>query len=63
MGLILTAPSPHRRSPGSTRPGGGSRAARTDKDTLITCYPKRGTAGIDAAGILPHFTGVAVHDA
>lgn len=48
------------------RVAGGSQrvhCARTDKDTLITCHPKRGTAGIDAAGTLRHFTGVAVHDA
>src|SRR4051812_29551277 len=27
------------------------------------CHRKRGTEGIDAAGVLPHFTGIAVHDA
>jgi transposase len=37
--------------------------ARTDKYTLITCHPKRGTKGIDAAGVLDRFRGVAVHDA
>jgi transposase len=37
--------------------------ARTDKYTLITCHPKRGRAGIDDAGVLTGFTGVAVHDA
>jgi Transposase IS66 family. len=37
--------------------------ARTDKHTLITCHPKRGRAGIDAAGVLGRFRGVAVHDA
>jgi transposase len=37
--------------------------ARTDKYTLITCHPKRGTKGIDAAGVLGRFRGVAVHDA
>ena len=37
--------------------------ARTDKYTLITCHPKRGRAGIDDAGVLTRFTGVAVHDA
>lgn len=37
--------------------------ARTDKYTLITCHPKRGTKGIDAAGVLTRFRGVAVHDA
>jgi transposase len=37
--------------------------ARTGKYTLITCHPKRGKAGMDAAGILDRFRGVAVHDA
>lgn len=37
--------------------------ARTDKYTLITCHPKRGTKGIDDAGVLNRFRGVAVHDA
>ena len=37
--------------------------ARTGKYTLITCHPKRGTTGIDDAGVLKRFRGVAVHDA
>ena len=37
--------------------------ARTDRYTLITCHPKRGRAGIDAAGVLSRFSGIAVHDA
>jgi transposase len=37
--------------------------ARTDKYTLISCHPKRGTAGIDDLGVLGRFRGVAVHDA
>lgn len=37
--------------------------ARTDKYTLITCHPQRGTGGIDDAGVLGRFRGVAVHDA
>jgi transposase len=37
--------------------------ARTGKYTLITCHPKRGTTGIDAADVLGRFHGVAVHDA
>jgi transposase len=37
--------------------------ARTGKYTLITCHPKRGTKGIDAAGVLGRFRGIAVHDA
>jgi transposase len=37
--------------------------ARTGKYTLITCHPKRGRAGIDAANVLGRFRGIAVHDA
>jgi len=37
--------------------------ARTDRYTLITCHPKRGRVGTDAAGVLPRFRGIAVHDA
>ena len=37
--------------------------ARTGKYTLITCHPKRGRQGIDDAGVLGRFRGVAVHDA
>jgi transposase len=37
--------------------------ARTGKYTLITCHRKRGRQGIDDNGVLPRFTGVAVHDA
>ena len=37
--------------------------ARTGRYTLITCHPKRGSKGIDAAGVLGRFRGVAVHDA
>src|SRR4051794_32499535 len=37
--------------------------ARTGKYTLITCHPKRGRHGINAAGVLGRFRGVAVHDA
>jgi len=37
--------------------------ARTGKYTLITCHPKRGRKGINDAGVLTRFRGVAVHDA
>ena len=37
--------------------------ARTDKYTLITCHSRRGAEGIDDAGVLGRFRGVAVHDA
>jgi transposase len=48
------------------RVGGGLawvHVARTGTDTLITCHPKRGSEGINDAGVLPRFGGVAVHDA
>jgi hypothetical protein len=37
--------------------------ARTGKYTLITVHDKRGVEGMKAAGVLPGFTGIAVHDA
>jgi transposase len=38
-------------------------SASTDTDVLLTVHAKRGTKGMDAANVLPRFTGVAVHDA
>ena len=37
--------------------------ARTGKYTLLTVHPRRGRQAIEAMGVLPRFTGVAVHDA
>jgi transposase len=37
-------------------------SASTGRYSLITVHRGRGTAGMDAAGVLPHFTGIAVHD-
>jgi transposase len=37
-------------------------SASTGKYVLITVHHKRGTEAMDAAGVLPAFTGVAVHD-
>src|SRR6266536_4187684 len=61
--------SPGRRSPTSTRPAPGSRAgctpvhaASTPLLSLFTVHPKRGVVAMDAAGVLPGFGGVAVHD-
>lgn len=38
-------------------------SASTSTDVLLTAHRRRGTAAMDAAGVLPGFTGVAVHDA
>jgi transposase len=37
-------------------------SASTGKYVLITVHDKRGVAAMDAAGVLPYFTGIAVHD-
>ena len=36
--------------------------ACTDRLSLFTVHPKRGRQAMDAAGVLPGFQGVAVHD-
>jgi transposase len=38
-------------------------SASTPTDVHLTVHRKRGTAAMDDAGILPDFTGIAVHDA
>jgi len=38
-------------------------SASTPEFTLITCHRRRGREAMNAAGILPAFTGIAVHDA
>lgn len=37
-------------------------AVSTDRLTLYTCHDRRGREAMDAAGVLPAFTGIAVHD-
>ncbi|WP_285509833.1 transposase [Actinokineospora sp. NBRC 105648] len=37
-------------------------SASTGKYSLIAVHDKRGRVAMDAAGVLPSFTGVAVHD-
>jgi transposase len=37
--------------------------ASTSMFTMITCHRRRGREAMNAAGILPAFTGIAVHDA
>ena len=62
---IAAAPVAHFDETG-LRVGGGLvwvHSACTDKYSLLTVHPKRGTAAMDAAGVLPIFTGLAVHDA
>lgn len=64
-GRIATAPVAHFDETG-LRVQGKLRwvhSASTGKYSLITCHDKRGTTAMDAAGVLPTFTGVAVHDA
>lgn len=36
--------------------------ASTDEATFLTVHPKRGKDAMDTAGVLPDFTGTAVHD-
>jgi transposase len=38
-------------------------SASTATDVLLAVHPKRGTAAMNDIGILPAFTGIAVHDA
>ena len=38
-------------------------SASAGKLVLVTVHPKRGRQGMDAAGVLPAFAGIAVHDA
>ena len=38
-------------------------SASTPTDVLLSVHARRGVKGIDAAGVLPRFTGTAVHDA
>jgi hypothetical protein len=38
-------------------------SASTDKHSLVYVHPKRGREAMNAGGILPAFTGIAVHDA
>ena len=38
-------------------------SASTATDVLLAVHPKRGTKAMDTIGVLPTFTGVAVHDA
>src|SRR3954467_15234701 len=41
----------------------GLHVASSVRFTALVCHRRRGKEAIDAAGVLPHFTGIAVHDA
>ena len=41
---------------------GWVHSASTPTATLYTCHARRGREAMDAAGVLPAFTGIAVHD-
>jgi len=41
---------------------GWVHAASTPAATLYTCHARRGKEAMDAAGVLPAFTGIGVHD-
>lgn len=61
---LITAPVAHFDETGA-RVDGRLRwlfAASTDQLTFYALHDKRGKDGIDHAGVLPNFTGVAVHD-
>lgn len=38
-------------------------SASTEQFSLLTAHPRRGVAGMEHAGVLPAFIGIAVHDA
>ena len=64
-GRIADAPVAHFDETGLRAAGKlhWMHSASTATDVLLTVHAKRGTKGMDAAAVLPRFTGVAVHDA
>jgi transposase len=64
-GRVTAAPAAHFDETGLRVAGSlhWVHSASTDKYSLITVHPKRGTTAMEAAGVLPGFTGIAHHDA
>lgn len=50
------------RSPSRSRASPGTSAGTSPRYTLYHLDPRRGKTAMDAAGVLPSFIGVAVHD-
>ena len=61
---LIAAPVAHFDETGLRVAGSGAwvHAAGTDRLSLFTVHTSRGHEGVQAAGVLPAFAGVAVHD-
>ena len=62
---LAAAPVAHFDETGFRVAGGLAwvHSASSGKYVLVTVHPRRGKAGMDAAGVLPGFAGIACHDA